>query len=253
MPRTIALTVVAVVLLLTVAAPAVAAGNPPSGSPELPCPVERGGRATPTLTSGTSAVPELRAVLGVLRRPQAPGDRAFGARDLGARTVFVDLARFLGTGPGGTRYFVVPAKPRSVRFEPRCKRRLPSRTRRRLESIERASGRDARRTVLKVVEVSREGGSEDETTLEELLDNAAVSAGCTGERQCARASLVSGLVPDGVAAVRLRFRGGLARTVPVTNNLWVTEVPIAISRIEFAFTDWLDPTGTTIKSFDDRL
>ncbi len=53
------------------------------------------------------------------------------------------------------------------------------------------------------------------------------------------------------AAVRLRFRGGLERTLPVTSNFWVTEVPIGFERSLPLSTVWLGPNGETIKEFGD--
>lgn len=191
------------------------------------------------------------ALLGVLRRPAAPGDRALNLRDVPAGTIHRNHVRLLGVGPHGRRYYLVPGTEPVLRFSVPCKRRLPASQRRRLERLERASRRSPPEPLLLLEEVGRDSGSTSAMDVEQILENA-VGSGCSG-RACQRPfrSTVESVVPDGVAAVRLRFRGGLERTLPVTSNFWVTEVPIDFERSLPLSTVWLGPNGETIKEFGD--
>jgi hypothetical protein len=62
---------------------------------------------------------------------------------------------------------------------------------------------------------------------------------------------LSGVVPDGIASVRLRFKDGHSRTKRVARNFWVVRVDESIPPdvLDEGATEWLGPDGSVLRSF----
>ena len=176
----------------------------------------------------------------ILRRPGTAAERA-AAEDVGplpAEDVYRNHVRF-ATSTSGRQITVVVARDTSF-YEPRppvCVAELRTQARRVLRRAhEDAKTRRAfRRGLEQVIRdewtappapeedgffILERGGGGGGILLSEVRRRGLVlGSGGTG-----RPTTISGLVPDGVARVRLIFRGGLVRTVSVRDNVIVLRV-----------------------------
>lgn len=137
----------------------------------------------------------LLELMAVLRRPQTEADRRFSLRTLlGFETVAVDYVRYLGRGPRGRRFYLVPGTVRR-----------------------QGQGEPAQELRLSVF--NARGGGGGRADAEALLNNKTTG---TSQDRSDDVSVLHGLVPDGVTRVDLRFRREVRKTVRVRNNFWVT-------------------------------
>jgi hypothetical protein len=224
--RLLALVAVAVALLAGAALAASGVWSPQLGNPKY-------GR--PTVGKSSPPADQLRA-LGVLRRPQQAADRGpparYALRFLGPNSHGVRLAyvRLLARGPGGRGFVLVPIE----RYDPG-----PPPT----PAFKRAFA--PKSNALCVFAQASDGGGKDCYSTADLLAGRA-STGSIGRE-------TYGLVPDGVAAVRLEFVTGQTLTVPVRGNFYVTDSPrerrhaahSPAAAVEAEI--WLDANGRPLK------
>jgi hypothetical protein len=204
-------------------------------------------RFSPPHTRITHRAPPAGLVsnMAVLRRPQQAGDlpdhqlAGFPFRLL-ARDYVRKLAEI-----GGSSYYLIPASVASPPLSRACLRRLSPHRRRIERRNERNARKRSREIGLGVFEFSRVGGGGGCCgDLHALLNNRTIQTAGSGH------STVTGLVPDGVASVTLRWhRGPAERNATVANNFWHVTVPLSAPRAFPHSTIWRDAGGHLVKSF----
>lgn len=196
--RLFALAAVAVALLAGAALAATGVWTPELGNPKY---------GKPTVGNSVPPSDQLR-VLRVLRRPQTAADRGaqtrYALRFLGPNSRGVRLAyvRLLALGAGGRGFVLVPVE----RYDPG-----PAPTPAWRQAF--AQKDDA----LCVFAQARDGGGKACYSTRDVLSGRA-SSGSIGRE-------TYGLVPDGVASVRLEFATGQTLVVKVKDNFFVTGSP----------------------------
>lgn len=196
---------------------------------------------------------ELRAILGVLRRPAAPGDALprsespLGSDDL--RSVYVDRVRLLGVLPDGTHVFLFPGRTRRPpRLTRACLHSFSRRERRVVQRELHMLARRARHGVVDVASVSDDGSS---TSTAGGFDAGAIKRGqifSVTSSIFRPLTTTDGVVPDGVAQVTVRAPGGESATVAVANNFYVAQLAVRLREdSSFAIT-WRSAGGAVIKT-----
>jgi hypothetical protein len=189
---------------------------------------------------------ELLSRLAVLRRPQQPGDiPAFDFKAFPYHLLARDYIRKLGS-VGGTGYYLIPGSPASFHVPRRCQSHLSPHQRRVQQRIEREQRKRSRTIGLGMFAFNRRGGGGGGccSDLHALLSNRTVqTSGIAGH------SVVSALVPDGVASVTVRWHRGPERNATVANNFWRVTVPLSAPRAFPHSTIWRDADGHLVKSF----
>lgn len=159
----------------------------------------------------------LASILEVLQRPRSsaaelpPG----GAPQLGYSVLWVNYIHLLASGPDGTRYFLIPGII-DVQLPAAC-----------LHSLS-PSERDEYETQLHTGSVTLEAAKGEEKagaipyTAQAIEDGRALLA-IPGPSDST--AIVSDVVPDGVASVTITAANGATATAPVTNNLFLAELP----------------------------
>src|SRR3954452_13575976 len=183
----------------------------PSGVAEASCWVE----TPPTRVTHRAPTAGLVSNMAVLRRPQEAGDLP-GHQFAGFpfRLVARDYIRKLAT-VGGTSYYLIPVSLSFPHLSRACLRQL-SPHRRRIERRREAQERKRSREIgVGVFEFDRVGGAGGCCSdLHALLNNRSIMTVGDGH------STVTGLVPDGVASITLRWHRGPERDATVANNFW---------------------------------
>jgi hypothetical protein len=188
--------------------------------------------------------------MAVLRRAQQDGDIPPVKLELFPFRLFaIDYVRKLGEGPHGESYYIVPGSIAYPHLPKRCLRRLSPR-RRRIEHRLEQQGRKRERIIgLGLFEFDfgsrgvQGGGGGCCADAHALFANRTVQTSGSGH------STVTGLVPDGVVSVTLRWHRGPERNVTVANNFWLTTVPLSAPRAFPHSTIWRDAEGHVVKSF----
>jgi hypothetical protein len=189
---------------------------------------ERSPRLPAPSSSQQGAAPELAATLGVLRRDQTNADRGVDAKK--AARAFSATAGYRGAQLKGIRVLdqdrgivLIPFERGPVPLDPQG-RPVPG--------FDPASYTN----VACLFEQSGDGyAGVGCHSADKIRSGRAISSG---------SDRVTGLVPDGVASVRLG-RGGRSTEVPVRDNLFVAEGVDAPRAIE-----WLADDGSTVQRFD---
>lgn len=188
--------------------------------------------------------------MAVLRRPQRHDDKPPVRLSLFPfRLLAIDYTRKLGEGPDGESYYLVPGSVGFPRTPRRCLRHLSPHQRRVEQRIRRQARRRERVIGLGMFEVSNSprggtGGGGCCSDAHALVSNRTTqTSGVSGH------STVTGLVPDGVASVTLRWHRGPERNAAVANNFWVTSVPRSAPRAFPTTTIWRGADGHLVKSF----
>jgi hypothetical protein len=183
--------------------------------------------------------------MAVLRRAQQPGD--LPDHEIGGfpfRLLARDYVRKLAT-VGDTSYYLIPASLFYPHLSRACLHQL-SPHRRSIERRREARARKLSREIgLGVFEFGRvSGGGGCCSDLHALLNNRTIQTVGDGH------STVTGLVPDGVASVTVRWhRGPAERSATVANNFWRVRVPLSAPRAFPHSTIWRDAGGHLVKSF----
>lgn len=162
---------------------------------------------------GPRVGPEFTSVLGVLARPRTPADRIERRylRSGFAHDIDVQGVRYLGTAPDGVRYYVIPAGSLGSPPPPAsCLRKLPPRVR-------RIYDRQPRREPSICIQGGGGGGC---MPLADIRRHGSWGASGVGGR-----STVSGVVPNGVRAIRVTY-GHSTRTFPVRDNFFAFRVAL---------------------------
>jgi hypothetical protein len=198
-------------------------------------------------TELTHRAPEAGLVshMAVLRRPQQPDDLpSHDLKHFPYRFLAVDYVRKVAQ-VGSTSYYLIPGSPTFMHLSRRCLRRLSPHRRRVEQRIEREQRARSRVIGLGQFEFGRIGGAGSCCAdLDALLANRTIQTTGSGH------SVVTGLVPDGVASVTLRWhRGPSERNATVVNNFWRARVPLSAPRAFPHSTIWRDAGGHLVKSF----
>ena len=156
---------------------------------------------------------------------------------------WLGAARLLDT-VGGTRYFVVPGIYAPPPLPEACAKLEPPRVRR----IYAKALQFAPHGPVVTLEPysSHETGGIAFTASE-------IQAGTASEPALGRSGSTTtafyGLVPDGVASVTVTAGGAPARTVPVANNFFLTQIPAPhVNQPEIITQQWYAVDGTLIKT-----
>jgi Cytochrome C oxidase, cbb3-type, subunit III len=161
----------------------------------------------------------LTSILEVLRRPASSADRLASGEimRLGYSALWIDYVRLLDTGPGQTRYFLIPGIE-NPRLPAGCVRTLSPRERRRYESRVRA-----RRAGTVTLEARGKEGLDAQSYTAPAIEagkTLLVTAGPSNST-----FVVSGLAPDGVASVTIATANGNVEAAPVAGNFFLTQTP----------------------------
>jgi Cytochrome C oxidase, cbb3-type, subunit III len=180
----------------------------------------------------------LTSILEVLRRPRnsaaelPPG----GAPQIGYSVLWVNYIRLLASGPDGTRYFLIPGI-RDVQVSTACVHSLS------------ASEHDEYETQLHMGSVTLDAVKDEEKagaipyTTQAIQDGRALLA-IPGQSDST--AIVSDVVPDGVASVTITAANGATATAPVTNNLFLAELPA--SELKALTVNWYAADGSLTKT-----
>ena len=204
----------------------------------------RGVHLAPTKITHRAPPAAIVSHMAVLRRPQEPGD--LSGLDLARfpyRLIARDYVRKLGEA-GGVKYYLIPGSPTFFHLPHRCLRRLSPHRRRLEQRIERQGRRRSRAIGLGLFGFGHGGGGGGCCSdLHALLSGRTVQTSGNGH------SVVSALVPDGVASVTLRWHRGPERHAVVTDNFWHTTVPLSPPHAFPQSTIWRDADGRLVRSF----
>jgi hypothetical protein len=143
----------------------------------------------------------------------------------GHATVQVDAIRLLRRAPSGDRLYLIPTTGRAHNMtpSPECLRTLTPPQREREAMLQRRASEYARQLHLTVYALGhRSAGSAASFDLDAYRHGRAAYG--TGGRR------LTGMAPDGVASVEVRFRDGTRVTVPVQGNAWIVTAPHASER-----------------------
>src|SRR3954470_24672587 len=173
--------------------------------------------------------------MAVLRRPQEPGDLSgLDLEGFPFRFLARDYVRKLADA-GGMTYYLVPGSTAFFRLPKRRLRRLSPHQRRLEQRAERQERKRSRTIGLGVFSFGNGGGGGGC-----CADAHALFANRTVQTSGSGHSVVSALVPDGVASVTLRWHRGPERNAVVANNFWHTTVPLSAPRAFPHSTIWRD-------------
>ena len=186
---------------------------------------------TPTRAVATLPPPAVRDRIAALRRPQRASDlppRWFMDSTLRAplhATVQVDAIRLLRRAPNGDGLYLVPTTERApdMRPSPGCLRTLSPYQREREAKLERRAREYAERLHITVYALGRGGGGTAAAFDPDAYRHGRAAYGSLGRR-------LTGMAPDGVASVGLRFGDGTRQVVPVVGNVWIATAPHASER-----------------------
>ncbi|MFI4992086.1 MAG: c-type cytochrome [Solirubrobacterales bacterium] len=180
----------------------------------------------------------LTSILEVLQRPRSsaaelpPG----GVPGLGYSVLWVNYVHLLATGPDRTRYFLIPGI-RDVQLSAAC-----------LHSLS-PSERHEYETQLHTGSVTLEAVKDEERAGAIPYTAQAIEAGralLAIPGQSNSTTTISGVVPDGVASVTITAANGATATAPVTNNLFLAELPA--SELKPLTVKWYAAGGSLIKT-----
>jgi hypothetical protein len=231
--------VLAATAVIVLAATAVfvlsASGVAAVATPKSPCAsYPKPGSVAP---AGTPTPRGMAAEYSVLKRPRAAADhitRAELGPSLSASGVILGGARLLGKAAFGGRVYAVPAE-HVLAYPHAPVRCVPVAQRSTERSLLRYLRRQYRHRALCVVIVYRDHAlptcGAAPGTLDPLLFTAGVPA--------------YGLVPDGIAAVKIRFHKLPSRRVEVHGNFWIVNDPTQPTLA--CGVDWLDPQDVVLR------
>jgi hypothetical protein len=187
-----------------------------------------------TIAGATPA--DLSAEYGVLARARRPVDRlaAHWLDSLPESGIVVSGIRFLSRTAYG-RLYIVPAR-HLLAFPIAPERCLPRAERQLERSLARQLHRQYAHQALCLVIVYRTQESPTCGTAPGTFDPLLYAPGTPG----------FGMVPDGVAAVKVHYLGSPVRRVRVRDNFWIVNDPLAI--ISPCGLDWLDSGGTVLRT-----
>jgi hypothetical protein len=153
----------------------------------------------------------LTSILGVLRRPASSADRLPSGKILraGYSVLWIDYVRFLATGPGQVRYFLIPGVRKPLPAV--CIRSLAPSQRRRYEVRARAF-----RSGSVMLEALASDGLEAKSFTAHAIEAGKALLVTVGPSRLTR--VVAGVVPDGVASVMITPANGKTAIVPVADN-----------------------------------
>lgn len=193
----------------------------------------------------------LGSILEVLRRPRTsaaelpPG----GIPRFGYSVVWFNYVHFLTRGPDQTRYYLIPGI-KSMQLPASCLRSLPPSVRREYEAEARAQ---------RAGSVTLEAFSDQAIDSEEALGTVpytaqAIEAGDillaipsrTVRGPSTSMIILAGVVPDGVASVTITATNGNTETAPVTNNLFLAELPA--SGLQSLMIKWYAANGSLTRT-----
>jgi hypothetical protein len=244
----------------------------------LPHPSERG----PTFTDAAPSA-ELVDTFAVLRRPQTTEERIADdrlGRGLPAENIYRGAYR-IATSAGGRRFLIVAAQNTNL-FTPRppeCTDAFRDRFEQELEGRRPAFKRDARKVLRQVIRDEWTGGEDAGQPHEGLFmfdyadgglggGGGGVDLGFLRDRGMLNSqsrgsiTILSGLLPDGVATVELtfprsasrgpyrpakRYRHAVELTAPVKDNVISLRVPRPAEDAFPARMVWKGPDGQTVK------
>ena len=180
----------------------------------------------------------LTSILEVLQHPRSsaaelpPG----GAPQLDYSVLWVNYIHLLASGPDGTRYFLIPGI-RDVQLSTACLHSLSVSERDEYE-IQLHTGS----VTLDVVKGEEKAGAIPYTA-QAIQDGRALLA-IPGQSDST--AIVSDVVPDGVASVTITAANGATATAPVTNNLFLAELPA--NELEPLTIKWYASDGSLTKT-----
>jgi hypothetical protein len=180
----------------------------------------------------------LTSILEVLRRARSsaaelpPG----GVPRFGYSALWVNYVHLLATGPGQTRYFLIPGIV-DERLSAACMHTLPP------------SERHEYETQLHTGSVTLEAVKGEEKAGVIPYAAQAIEAGrallaIPGQSKAVAA--ISGVVPDGVTSVTIAAADGTTATTPVANNLFLAELPA--SELRSLTVKWYSAGGSLTKT-----
>jgi hypothetical protein len=171
---------------------------------------------------------EFTSVLSILGRHRTSAD-AFDRRQLQPLLIGVDVAaiRYVGTAADGARTFVIPARGMRM-MPPHCLGQLRPQDRKRVLSAERRQPM-----------ICMQGGGGTCATLADFRRH-----GTFGTSGAARGrATASGVVPDGVRAVRITY-GSSTREFPVADNFFSFQVALDVEAGLPDRLEWLMEDGS---------
>lgn len=185
----------------------------------------------------TSPPVALSSILEVLRRARSSAaELPPGGVPFGYSVLWVNYVHLLATGPDQTRYFLIPGII-DAQLSAAC-----------LHSLS-PSERDEYETQLHTGSVTLEAVKEEKEAGAIPYTAHAIEAGRAllaipgGSNSTAT---ISGVVPDGVASVTITATNGAIATAPVTNNLFLAELPA--SELKSLTVKWYASGGSLIKT-----
>ena len=231
---------------------------------------QRGPRVPATVSGTPSAA--LLSILAVLKRPATPADRPGRSVIQGISGIYSGFVRQVQT-TGGAAYYIVPVRGSGFardRPSPRCLSQAAVALRREAPKIPlklRAATLELGMALLAMEEQSARAQAVARDTVC-LAYVARLSGGSTcGFSAAAIASggatqyvqrTISGVVPDGVSSVTLRFpagtgRGAVTVTADVAGNVFAADVPgVNLAPPPNATVIWRSPTGQALKTITEQ-
>jgi mono/diheme cytochrome c family protein len=180
----------------------------------------------------------LTSILEVLQRPRSsaaelpPG----GVPQLGYSVLWVNYVHLLATGPDQTRYFLIPGI-RDMQLSAACLHSLSPSERHEYETQLHTGS-----VTLEAVKDEEREGAIPYTTQAIEADRALLAIPGASNST----AILSGVVPDGIASVTITATDGATATAPVTNNLFLAELPA--SELKSLTVKWYASGGSLIKT-----
>ena len=180
----------------------------------------------------------LTSILEVLRHPARNADQLpAGAIPPGYSVLWNDYVRLLAAGPDRIRYFLIPG----IDTVPSaCVSLLPPSARRRFQT----EAREQRKGSVSLEALGSEGGLGAIAYTSQNIEAGKALLVIPG--RSSSTTFVSGVVPDGVAAVTITAASATPVTVPVANNFFLTETPMGGQR--FLVVQWHAADGSISKT-----
>jgi hypothetical protein len=200
-----------------------------------------GATPPPVATANLPSAPDpsLLAILGVLRRPQVPADIPPASRFPNPFMEGVEVAyeRLLTTTAQGERFYLVPAFVVPPPIPTGCTPRLTPQQLHQQQALQQQLTLHPRFELF-ISQFAANGlgggGGGAPSTAAALAAGAGLGAefgvDAVNGRYENESGMLDGLVPDGVAAVELEYRGLAPRTLTVTNNFFLLSVHGRVTR-----------------------
>jgi hypothetical protein len=179
----------------------------------------------------------LSSILEVLRRPRSSAaELPPSGVPFGYSVLWVNYVHLLATGPGQTRYFLIPGII-DAQLSAACLHSLsPS------ERDEYETQLHTGSVTLEAVREGKEAGAIPYTA-QAIQAGRALLAIAGGSNSTA---IISGMAPDGIASVTITATDGATATTSVANNLFLAELPA--SELKPLTVKWYSAGGSLIKT-----